>query len=207
MRISAIFFDLGNVLVRFHRDQVLRQLAERSSLSLAEIDHLLLTDSFFIDYELGKKTTKEALAHWKERLKFPGTEEELEYIYCNNFSPIDPHIEAVKKLAEHYPVALISNTCEAHIRQLKSSTDFLHHFRDVIYSYEVGLRKPDYSIYQLALDRLKVDRYEALFVDDLEENILTPAKNGWQTIHLRPDVDLILALQSYDLEGIRALDI
>lgn len=207
MKISAIFFDLGNVLVRFYRDQVIEQLVPRSTLTREEIDHLLISDPSFLDYEMGKITTAQALAHWKECLNFSGSVDELETIYCNAFEPIERHIEYASLLSRHYPVAVLSNTSEAHIRTVEKQYGFFDIFRDKIYSYEVGLRKPDPAIYQLALERMKADRFETLFIDDLEENILTPAKMGWQTIHLRPDVNLLYALQSYDLEGVRALDI
>jgi len=207
MKISTIFFDLGNVLIRFHRDQVIEQLAPRSTLTKEEIDHLLIADSSFLDYEMGKITTAEALDHWKECLGFSGTVDELEAIYCSSFEPIEKHIEYAHRLSKHYSLAVLSNTSEAHIRTVEKDYPFFDIFQEKIYSYEVALRKPDPAIYQLALERMKADRFEALFIDDLEENVLTPSKMGWQTIHLRPEVNLLYALQSYDLEGIRALDI
>ena len=46
-----------------------------------------------------------------------------------------------------------------------------------------------------------IDPLEALFIDDLEPNILGAVALGWQTIHLRPGVDLREALASYELKG------
>jgi FMN phosphatase YigB (HAD superfamily) len=46
------------------------------------------------------------------------------------------------------------------------------------------------------------DKYESLFIDDREENIHAVATRGWQTIHLRPDVNLRDALRSYELRGV-----
>jgi HAD superfamily hydrolase (TIGR01509 family) len=67
----------------------------------------------------------------------------------------------------------------------------------------VKLAKPDPAIYRFALKALGgIDPLEALFIDDLEPNILGASKLGWQTIHLRPDVNLREALASYDLRGL-----
>jgi len=44
-------------------------------------------------------------------------------------------------------------------------------FDDVIDSSEVGIRKPDRRIYELALERLGVTAAEAVFVDDAPGNI------------------------------------
>jgi HAD superfamily hydrolase (TIGR01509 family) len=63
--------------------------------------------------------------------------------------------------------------------------------------------KPRPEIYQSALAALGgVHPLEALFIDDLEPNILGAVELGWQTIHLRPGVDLREALISYDLQGL-----
>ena len=63
--------------------------------------------------------------------------------------------------------------------------------------------KPDREIYHAALDALGgIDPLEALFIDDLEANILGAVKLGWQTIHLRPGVNLREALASYELKGL-----
>jgi HAD superfamily hydrolase (TIGR01509 family) len=40
----------------------------------------------------------------------------------------------------------------------------------VISSAEIGLAKPDPAIYRLALERLRVQAGEAIFVDDLARN-------------------------------------
>ena len=42
---------------------------------------------------------------------------------------------------------------------------------DIVYSHEVGLRKPDPAIYALAAARLGVAPYEVLFLDDVSANV------------------------------------
>ena len=80
---------------------------------------------------------------------------------------------------------------------------FFSLFTTRIYSHEVKAMKPDPAIYKKALTALGgIDPLEALFIDDIEANILGAVKLGWQTIHLRPGVDLREALASYELKGL-----
>jgi len=106
-------------------------------------------------------------------------------------------------LAPHYPLAIISNTNEAHILHAEATYSFFSLFPVRIYSHQVKTMKPDRAIYQSALAALGgIDPLETLFIDDLEPNILGAVKLGWQTIHLRPEVSLREALASYELKGL-----
>jgi epoxide hydrolase-like predicted phosphatase len=51
-----------------------------------------------------------------------------------------------------------------------------------VISHEVGLRKPDPEIYELAVDRLGVPATECVFVDDLGGNLKPAAAIGMATI-------------------------
>ena len=52
-----------------------------------------------------------------------------------------------------------------------------------IYSYDVGLRKPDESIYIRACELANVNPTESVFIDDLIENIDGAKKIGINGIH------------------------
>ena len=63
--------------------------------------------------------------------------------------------------------------------------------------------KPNREIYDRAREAVgNPDPTEILFIDDLEPNILGAVALGWQTIHLRPDVNLRESLASYELSGL-----
>lgn len=202
MKISAIIFDLGKVLVDYDLPGAIAKVATKSSLEKPEIGAALKKSKNVSQYSLGKISTENFFPLLKEELKFDGALEELENFWCDMFTPMEAHIEFARQLANFYPLAILSNTDEAHIKFLEARYDFFSLFREKIYSFETGMMKPHKEIYELALQRMKADRFETLFIDDVEENILTPSRMGWQTIHLRPDVNLRYALMSYDLKGI-----
>ncbi|MDZ4788346.1 MAG: HAD family phosphatase [Blastochloris sp.] len=203
MKISTIFFDLGKVLVDFDFTIALEKVVKKSPLEFSALENRIYSDYPLIsDYEHGHINSEVFFTEMKSHFQYEGNIEELENIWCDVFTPMTDHIDYARLLAEYYPLAIISNTSDAHIRFLENAYDFFPLFRKRIYSHEIRIMKPNAAIYEHALAEMKADKFESLFIDDREDNILGAAALGWQTIHLRPDVDLKAALQSYELKGI-----
>ena len=203
MKISAVCFDLGKVLLHFDWQVMLRSLAEKSSLSDEEMGKILAADPLVMSYEVGGISSAKFFAHLKKTLHYRGTAKELRTCFAEIFPPMADHIALAAALAPHYPLAIISNTNEAHIVHAEASYSFFSLFPVRIYSHQVRTAKPQPEIYRAALAALgPIDPLETLFIDDLEPNILGAVQLGWQTIHLRPDVDLRVALASYELAGL-----
>ncbi len=68
-------------------------------------------------------------------------------------------------------VAVLSNTNEAHVRWLDAHVPELRSFDLVMMSSELGVGKPDPAVFRLALELLDVEAHNALFVDDVAENV------------------------------------
>jgi putative hydrolase of the HAD superfamily len=203
MKIETIFFDLGKVLLDFDFDIALYRVRQQSSLSEAAINQQILNLQQEIDaYEVGGISTPDFFNKLKDKFGFTGTTDELKVIWQEIFTPMEEHIEMARILSHYYPTALISNTSEAHIQYCEEQFDFMDIFQKRFYSYEIGVMKPDKEIYLHALNEMGADKFTTLFIDDREENILTPSEMAWQTIHLRPEVNLRHALQSYELSGV-----
>ena len=67
-------------------------------------------------------------------------------------------------------------------------------FDAVVISFEVQLAKPEPEIYRVALDRLGVPAFDALFVDDRAENIDAARELGLQTLLFTGDVHALRAI-------------
>jgi putative hydrolase of the HAD superfamily len=67
----------------------------------------------------------------------------------------------------------------------------------------VGCRKPHPDIYKKALKDAGAIPETSLFIDDLAENLETPAKAGWRTLHLPPGTDLEKELLTFQISGIK----
>jgi putative hydrolase of the HAD superfamily len=203
MKISAVCFDLGKVLLHFDWSAMVARLAEKSPYPPEKIAQLLRDDPQPVAYELGEVSSAKFFAHLKKLLKYKGATKELRAAFSEIFTPLADHIALAAMLARHYPLALISNTNEAHILHAEGAYSFFSLFPIRIYSYRVKMMKPNRDIYDAARAALgNIDPLEILFIDDLEANIAAAAKLGWQTIHLRPDVNLREALASYELLGL-----
>ena len=100
-----------------------------------------------------------------------------------------------------YNIWLLSNTNPKHINnKLKLFSDFFEFINGAIYSFEVGLRKPDPNIYSKALKSSNAVASESLLIDDLIENIDAAKKLGWNTIHYKNDNLLKQELQVLGIE-------
>jgi HAD superfamily hydrolase (TIGR01549 family) len=74
-------------------------------------------------------------------------------------------------------LGLISNCTEEEVRHWHKS-ELAHYFDDAVFSYEVGLAKPDIRIYQLACERLGVKPEHSIFVGDGGSNELDGASHA-----------------------------
>ncbi len=103
--------------------------------------------------------------------------------YFENFS-IQPHLlpgagEAVKRLAQKYPLALISDTAWTPgrvLRRILAGHDLLHCFKVFVFSGEVGHTKPHREMFRRALSGLGLAPQHCLHVGDLQRTDIAGAK-------------------------------
>lgn len=77
--------------------------------------------------------------------------------------------------------AILSNTVSP-MTALAKQADLYSRFAPVILSDEIGLVKPDESIYRLALGSLQLTAAECIFVDDLSNNLVPAGSLGMVTV-------------------------
>jgi putative hydrolase of the HAD superfamily len=80
-------------------------------------------------------------------------------------------------------VGMLSNMPPAWDRHWRRMVDPDALFDDVVLSFEVGYRKPDRAIFEVAIARSGVRPAECLFVDDLEKNCAGAVATGLQALH------------------------
>ena len=61
---------------------------------------------------------------------------------------------------------------------MKQEFDLFKSFDPIIFSCDVGFRKPDPQIYEMALERLKCEPEECIFIDDKKRNTDAGEKLG-----------------------------
>jgi epoxide hydrolase-like predicted phosphatase len=87
-------------------------------------------------------------------------------------------LDYIRSLHPRYKVGLLSNAWDDLRQTLHERWNIDGLFDELIISAEVKMVKPDPRIFHLALERLGVRPAEAVFIDDIEENIEAARREG-----------------------------
>ena len=165
--ITAITFDLGNVLVRVDHFRFCRRLAALAHVSPQEVYAQVFESSLEPGYDTGRLTSREfyerVTAHFGVALPYSRFRD----LWCDLFDPMEGIEEVVQRLASIFPLFLLSNTNSLHFDYIKGRfAALLQPFRAFVLSYEVGSRKPEPAIYQSLIRQVGRPPEEILFLDD-----------------------------------------
>ena len=186
--IKFIFFDMGNVLLKFDHRRLTQQVAVLTGKSEAEIDQLLFHAPHDLEnrYEQGEFNSKEFHRRFVELAKVDVQQDELMVAVADIFwlnAPIIPILSQLQSC--NFPMGVLSNTCAAHWewaqQKFKIMRDF---FPQRILSYEEKSMKPDAKIYEaaikLAKQQVNCETDQIFFVDDKPENVEAARALGMQ---------------------------
>ncbi len=186
---SAVFFDLGNVLCAYDWHLSMRNLRERlPGLDTDDfVDWLLSPEGLHDAYCRGEIDDFHLLQDIHHRID-PKGELPDEWIlrqWNGIFQPLQDSLALVDELGAlgSLHLGLISNTNRQHFHQLDRSLSLRDRFDSITLSFEVGVLKPDASIYRAALQKAHVAPEEAFFTDDLPRHV-----EGARRVGLRAEV-------------------
>jgi len=185
MSIRAVFFDLGGVILRTEYQAPRQHLAEEFGMDYEDIEKLVFATPSAARATLGQITEEE---HWRNVMKIlkrPVTE--YERIRDEFFAGdvIDLKILSfLRSIKPQHKVGLISNAWSG-LRNYIVREKFADAFHHLTISAEVGAAKPSAKIYEIALEQLQVKAKEAVFVDDVLENIEACERLGMKGIQFK----------------------
>ncbi len=78
--------------------------------------------------------------------------------------------------------AILSNMGDSVLEHILSKHDWVQRFDVLVWSYQLGIAKPDPEIYRHTLARLGTAPDETLFIDDRQENVEAARALGIQSI-------------------------
>jgi len=198
-RLKAVLFDMGSTLLEFENStwDVLRRLSTETGYEFLKEKNLTLPNLEEFSNVLSAEFLKarSEIAQSLKELKFENVIFEFfrdlnlstsDGIYGNflevYYKPVTDQVTLVDGAKEvlkffkerNLKIGLISNTIfpeEFHLRELKRFG--LYPYLDAhFFSSVVGFRKPHPKIFQLALEKFKVDPSDTVFVGDrLEEDV------------------------------------
>ncbi len=183
MNIKAIIWDMGGVLLRTVDGSYREKLAEKLGLPRKELEGIVFSSESSHQAEKG---IIDADTHWKfVRDYFKFSENDLvKFIEAFWAGDTMDHqlVTYIDKLRPVYKTGLISNAW-SNARSLVDGThQFLYAFDEVVFSAEVGLRKPGLEIYLLMLHRLGLRGEQCIFIDDFPHNLIGAEKAGFQVL-------------------------
>ena len=95
--------------------------------------------------------------------------------------PVPGAVETIAALRERGLKTGLITVCSEDVVSLWEETDFHGLFDAEVFSAAVGLRKPDPRIYRIALEQLRVDAEDAMFVGDGANDELAGAERVGMT--------------------------
>ena len=183
LKLRAIIFDIGRVLIRVNVARAMTGLADGVSLSPEEVWSALQNDPRWKDWQEGRISPQDWHLHVSKRLgsKLPFEQFVEVWNRALDRSPIHEN-GFLEQLAKKHRLAVLSNTDPLHVAHMERTFPFFSLFPVRIYSCRVGASKPSPLIYKEALVACKVPAQEAVFVDDVAEYVQAAERLGMRGI-------------------------
>ena len=183
--IKTIFFDIGGVLIDIHPERTYQYLSDS-----ADVEVSMVKESFPWDahdqYERGIMNNEDWFITYKESLPQPCCLKRSDFwnAWKLLLGEEKNTVNILEALNKQYSIWLLSNTNPKHIQdEIEKRYLFPSLVNGAVYSFDVGVRKPEKEIYEIAMQRANANPQECLFIDDLIENIQAAKQIGIEGIH------------------------
>jgi glucose-1-phosphatase len=196
-KIRAVISDIGRVIVGVDVSRAMQGLSSGIALSPKEIWSAIEKDPRFPDLQDGRISARDWHLHIVRRLGANLTYDQFIQAWNAALLPETLQPDSLwAALAKKYRLALLSNTDPIHVAHMESTFTFFKYFPIRIYSCVVGFSKPNPVIYQEALRASKVKANEAVYIDDLEENVAAAKSLGMIGVHCAVPAALVDCLKA-----------
>jgi len=200
MKIQNIVFDIGGVLIDWNPRYLYRQLLKNE----AEMEFFLnniCTSEWNAQQDAGR-SFRDGVALLKQQYpEYAALIEAYELRWEEMLG--DAFHETVEILRDlkssGMPVYALTNWSAETFPVARKKYDFLSWFDGILVSGEVKLKKPDIRIFQLLLERFKLDASSTLYIDDVMENLHAALQVGLRPLHFQNAAQLRAALHKFGL--------
>ena len=184
-----IVFDFGKVLIDIEprlSGEAFHALGARPSFTVGELGYQ--KHNAYQAIETGAISPAEFRQAFRQHLRYAALDSSIDAAWNALLLDLQPWlIGPLHRLGKDYHLHVLSNTNRIHIDEVKrrlglrAYAEFTRCFQNVFYSYDLGLRKPDPSIYQ-TVDRLVgiKDPSRVFFLDDNAANVEAALQHGWK---------------------------
>lgn len=174
--IAYALFDVGGVLLTLGEEAYRRDVAERLGLDAVPTEY----ESFVPALQRGEIDEGRV---WAELLGREIDTDGFADLFVRHFPPNPDMIDLAYELRSMgIGTAIFSNTQTIHVQAMRAMP-FLKGFHPVFFSCEMGSRKPEMQMYQLAIQRLGVPPHQIVYFDDIPEFVEAAQSLGIKAIH------------------------
>lgn len=199
--IKTIFFDFGNVIAFFDHQRAIRHLTAFTDRAADDLTLMFYGSPVEDDYETGKLTTAQFVAHALKDGELRCTAEQFLAGFVDIFWRNDDVCDIIPRLKPRYRLVLASNTNDAHYRKYTAMfADVLRHFDHLCPSHLAGSRKPHAEYFAHCQKFANAAPNECLFVDDLPINVEHAERHGWKGVCYDSTVPLEAQLRAAGVE-------
>jgi putative hydrolase of the HAD superfamily len=181
--IRAVIFDIGGVLLRTDDTSGRDAWEQRLGLATGELERLVFGSAISQQAALGLVSEDAVWAHMATTFGLNAAQQQaLEHDFWSGEQLDTTLVQYLRALRPRYRTAFLSNAWsgarEVHTHRYKiaDAVDVM------VLSCEVGLAKPDPRIYRLTAERLGVPPEAAVFVDDIERNVIAAREVGMRGV-------------------------
>lgn len=200
MGYQLVVFDLGGVAVEVESDRLVHQVAQLLGRTFEEVQAAIYHEELLLPFELGRIMPQVYYEGLKARLRLPWTYEQFVQAWNGIFRENVEVTSLMRRLRGHHKLMVLTNTNVLHLEHIKRTVASLSIIEDWVASCEVGLRKPDPQIYQLALERVGTRPEAAVYIDDRPELVEAGRSVGLTGIRFETSWQLADDLRSLGID-------
>lgn len=182
---SVVVFDLGGVLLDWNPRHLYRKLFAGDEAAMEDFLASVCTHEWNCCQDAGRSFAEGArllkAAHPDKSVLIEAYGLRFDEMIVG---PIAGSIEILAELREH-DLALygLTNWSAETYPPVRERFEFLSWFRGILVSGEVGVIKPDPRIFELLIERFSIDPETAVYIDDVEANVIAARTFGIHAIH------------------------
>jgi putative hydrolase of the HAD superfamily len=196
--IAWFIFDLGNTVIKLAYERVMENICKRAAIDRDALVEMLESPGAYRDLERGAVSFEQFYDFLCDKAGYRGSLQDLRETWSDFFVGPLPGIEdLLGRLRRRYRLAFLSNSNEVHAEVIPRKFASLFERDDrLIFSHRFKTAKPDPEMFHRALEVIGALPSQAVFVDDLLENVLAARSVGITSYQFRDAFALEQALRT-----------
>lgn len=182
--LKTVIFDFGGVLLRTEDRSPRETWEARLKLSPGQLEDYVFNGPVGRKAQLGQATWAQVWQNAARHFRLSTAEAVQAQQDFFRGDVIDHDlVNYIRRLKQRYTIGLLSNSWYPDGHTLLLQYGIADAFDFSVTSAETGIAKPRPAIYQAALQKAGADPAQAVFVDDVEENVFAARQLGMEAVY------------------------